>query len=142
MSAADILLVDDDPDLRQLIGMRLAAAGHNVREAGSGEEALAMLSAVRPDVLVTDLRMTGLDGLALFERARALAPSLPVIILTAHGTIPDAVEATQRGVFGFLTKPFDSRDLLARIDAALQVSGGARTGGSEGSWCPEIITRS
>jgi two-component system response regulator GlrR len=142
MNSADILLVDDDPDLRQLIGMRLTAAGHRVQEAGSGEEALGMLSAARPDVLVTDLRMAGLDGLALFDRARALAPSLPVIILTAHGTIPDAVEATQRGVFGFLTKPFDSRDLLNRIDAALQVSGGGRGGMGERAWCPEIITRS
>ena len=142
MSNPKILVVDDDPDLLHLIGVRLSVAGYEVTQAASGEEAIERFRSERPQAVITDLRMSGMDGHALFQRLHEEAPSVPVIILTAHGTIPDAVEATRRGVFGFLTKPFDSRDLLARIDAALQVSGGARTGGSEGSWCPEIITRS
>jgi two-component system response regulator GlrR len=100
-----ILLVDDDKDLLQLIALRLRAAGYSVRTAESAEAALASLSAERPHLVVSDLRMQGMDGLALFDAIRREAPDLPVVILTAHGTIPEAVDATRRGVFGFLT-PF------------------------------------
>jgi len=144
MSAAqaEILLVDDDPDLLQLITLRLSSAGYRVTTAASGEEALGKLAARRPDVVITDLRMDGMDGLALFERIRDEAPSLPVILLTAHGTVPDAVDATQRGVFAFLTKPFDGHELLAQVGRALRVSGGEiRTDVSE-SWRSQIITGS
>jgi two-component system response regulator GlrR len=84
---ASILLVDDDRDLLQLIGMRLSAAGHTVHAATSGEEALARLPVVRPQLVLTDMRMEGMDGMALFERVHAMMPTLPVIILTAHGTM-------------------------------------------------------
>ena len=97
----DILLVDDDPDLLKLISLRLASAGYRVRTADSGEAALGALAVARPGVVITDLRMPGIDGLQLFEAIHREHPALPVIILTAHGTIPDAVSATQRGVFGF-----------------------------------------
>ena len=100
-----VLLVDDDADLLQLIVMRIESAGYQVVAVSSGEEALASVSAMRPDLVVTDLRMEGIDGLALFERLRRISPTLPVIILTAHGTIPDAVAAMQNGLFGFLTNP-------------------------------------
>ncbi len=73
--------------------------------------------------MVTDLRMPGIDGLQLFDAIHRQHPALPVLILTAHGTIPDAVAATQRGVFGFLTKPFDSQELLQKVAAALKLSG-------------------
>lgn len=119
---ARILVVDDDSDLLALITMRLHSAGYTVAQAASGAEALEIFRAERPRVVVTDLRMDGMDGHALFERLHAEAPSVPVIILTAHGTIPDAVAATQRGVFSFLTKPFDGRELLARIAAAIALS--------------------
>ena len=150
--AAEILLVDDDPDLLKLISLRLSAAGYRVKNAESGEIALAQIAVSRPAVVVTDLRMPGIDGLQLFEQINAQHPTLPVIILTAHGTIPDAVAATQRGVFGFLTKPFDPQDLLKKVAQAVTVSGEARDSGvggnsvggatPESAWRAEIVTRS
>ena len=144
--AAEILLVDDDPDLLKLIGMRLSAAGYRVRSAESGESALAQIAVARPAVVVTDLRMPGIDGMQLFEQINVQHPTLPVIILTAHGTIPDAVAATQRGVFGFLTKPFDPQELLKKVAQAAAVAGEARDGGAPSgageTWRAEIVTRS
>ena len=144
--AAEILLVDDDPDLLKLIGLRLSAAGYRVRSAESGEAALAQCAVSRPAVVVTDLRMPGIDGMQLFEQINAQHPTMPVIILTAHGTIPDAVAATQRGVFGFLTKPFDPQELLKKVAQAVTVAGESResAGGApaEDVWRAEIVTRS
>ena len=144
--AAEILLGDDDPDLLKLIGLRLSAAGYRVRNAESGEAALAQIAVGRPAVVVTDLRMPGIDGMQLFEQINAQHPTLPVIILTAHGTIPDAVAATQRGVFGFLTKPFDPQDLLKKVAQAVTVSGESRdetqTAASAEAWRADIVTRS
>lgn len=138
-----ILLVDDDTDLLRLLSIRLAGAGFEVASAESGEEALAQLPVVRPNLVITDLRMSGMDGLALFEAIRSAQSSLPVIILTAHGSIPDAVAATRRGVFSFLTKPVDSKELLREIQRALSVSGGGQEAvGEEQLWRAEIITQS
>ena len=144
MNRGDILLVDDDPDLLKLISLRLTSAGYRVRTADSGETALATIAVERPATVITDLRMPGIDGLQLFEAVHRQHPALPVIILTAHGTIPDAVSATQRGVFGYLTKPFDSQDLLQKVAAALEASGGeaAGSGTAAGQWRASIITRS
>jgi two-component system, NtrC family, response regulator GlrR len=144
MNRGDILLVDDDPDLLKLISLRLTSAGYRVRTADSGETALATIAVERPSTVITDLRMPGIDGLQLFEAVHRQHPALPVIILTAHGTIPDAVNATQRGVFGYLTKPFDSQDLLQKVAAALEASGGEAVGSgtAAGEWRASIITRS
>lgn len=140
---AQILLVDDDRDLLQLISLRLTAAGYAVQTAESGAQALAQLAVARPRVVITDLRMEGMDGMALFDRIHAVMPTLPVIILTAHGTIPDAVTATRRGVFSFLTKPFDGKDLLAQVEQALKFSGGTEiAGGVPEAWRAAIVTRS
>ena len=143
MNTSDILLVDDDPDLLQLISLRLTSAGYRVRTADSGETALASLAVARPAAVITDLRMPGIDGMQLFEAIHRDHPALPVIILTAHGTIPDAVSATQRGLFGFLTKPFDSQDLLQKVAAAIKLSGddGAQQAASA-EWRAGIVTRS
>jgi two-component system, NtrC family, response regulator GlrR len=135
-----VLLVDDDADLLQLIAMRLSASGYDVASATSGEQALASLAVSRPQVVITDLRMEGMDGMALFDAIHRESPTLPVVILTAHGTIPDAVTATRRGVFSFLTKPFDSRVLLATVAEALRLSS-MPAGGAE-NWRAEILTRS
>jgi two-component system response regulator GlrR len=137
-----ILVVDDDPDLLHLIGVRLTVAGYAVSQATSGEEALQRFQVDRPQAVITDLRMDGMDGHALFARLHAEAPSVPVIILTAHGTIPDAVAATQRGVFGFLTKPFEGRDLLERVAAAVALSPPVQAVGSDGKWRAAIVSRS
>ncbi|MCC6473134.1 MAG: sigma 54-interacting transcriptional regulator [Burkholderiales bacterium] len=140
MSRSTILLVDDDVDILKLVSMRLSAAGHEVQALDSGERALAAFEARRPHLVITDLKMGGMDGMALFEEIRRRAPTLPVIVLTAHGTIPDAVAATQRGVFGFLPKPFDSRVLLDQVERALRLSG-AQSGATE-EWRSDFVTAS
>ncbi len=137
-----ILVVDDDPDLLRLMQIRLTAAGYAVSTAESGERALVQASIARPQLVVTDLRMGGMDGMALFESMRADHPTMPVIILTAHGTIPDAVAAVQRGVFGYLTKPFEPKALLTEVERALAMAGGVHAAGDAGGeWRRDIITR-
>ncbi|WP_292959376.1 response regulator, partial [Neptuniibacter sp. UBA6509] len=131
-----ILLVDDDSSLLKLLSMRLAAFGFEISCTESAEEALEKISD-KVDLVVTDLRMEGMDGMALFTQLQRLYPQLPVIIITAHGSIPEAVTATQQGVFGFLTKPIDRDQLMQTIDAAL-----ASTSRSEGTWRENIISRS
>ncbi len=120
-SAPAILIVDDDPTLLRLLGILLREEGYRVLSADSAERALALLAAEKPNLLLTDLRMGGMDGLALFDAVRRSYPLLPVIILTAHGTIPEAVEATRRGVFGFITKPYEAHTLLTEVRKALAV---------------------
>ncbi|MEN9481803.1 MAG: hypothetical protein RLZZ298_3198 [Pseudomonadota bacterium] len=119
---AHILVVDDDEDILRLLTMRLHARGFRVTSVASAEQALAHLAVDPPRVVISDIRLPGRDGLSLFEEVRSTRPTLPVILLTAHGNIPDAVDATSRGVFGYLTKPFDSQVLLEKIDQALQLS--------------------
>jgi two-component system response regulator GlrR len=137
-----VLVVDDDPDLLKLLAMRLGAAGYGVQTAESGERALAAIAVSRPDVVVTDLKMGGMDGLALFDAVQRTAPTLPVIILTAHGTIPDAVDATKRGVFGFLPKPFEGKELLAQVEQALKLSSVGSGAADGGDWRADFITAS
>src|SRR2546421_3381593 len=135
-----VLLVDDVKDLLQLIAMRLSAAGYAVNAVESGEAALAALAVARPQVVVTDLRMQGMDGMALFDAIHRDSPSLPVVILTAHGTIPEAVMATRRGVFSFLTKPFEPKVLLDTVAQAMRLS--SPPSGQMEDWRSELITRS
>src|SRR4051794_21987209 len=135
-----VLLVDDDRDLLQLIAMRLQAAGYAVTAVESGEAALAALAVARPQVVVTDLRMQGMDGMGLFEAVHRDSPSLPVVILTAHGTIPEAVAATRRGGYSFLTKPFEPKVLLDTVAQAMRVSSPPGTPGQMEEWRSEIIT--
>jgi len=138
--SARILLVDDDADLLRLLTLRLEAAGYAVLAAKSGEEALARLAAERPQLVITDVRMPGMDGTALFEAIQRTQPTLPVIMLTAHGNIPEAVEATQSGVFGYLTKPYDAQNLLAEVARALAFAGGGVPADDE-TWRAGIMTR-
>lgn len=137
---ARVLVVDDDVDLLNLIEIRLKAAGYEVSQAESGEAALTVFRSVRPQVVVTDLCMPGMDGMQLFECLQNEAPTVPVIVLTAHGTIPDAVDATQRGVFSFLTKPFDGRELVRRIDEAVRLSPALDPRSADGVWRDELLT--
>ena len=142
MSNTKVMVVDDDPGLLRLLSMRLEAAGYQPVLADSGEQALAKLPVSRPQVVITDLRMGGMSGLDLFAQVHERNPSLPVIVLTAHGSIPDAVAATSQGVFGFLTKPFDSKQLLDMVRQAVAVGGEAPVETEQGAWRREIITRS
>jgi two-component system response regulator GlrR len=141
VSAAKLLLVDDDRDLLRLLAFRLEAAGYEVATAGSGSAALAQLAVERPQLVITDMRMPGMDGNALFEAVRAGHPTLPVIVLTAHGSIPEAVAATQRGVFAYLTKPYDPKELLARVEQALRLSA-APASTDDAQWRAGIVTQS
>ena len=133
-----ILIVDDDPTLLRLLGILLREEGFEVVAAESGEQALVQLERKPADLVLSDLRMGGMDGLELFEAVRKRYPALPVIILTAHGTIPEAVDATRRGVFGFIPKPYEHRTLLAEVRRALEHAAVAGAGAYEDS---QIITR-
>ncbi len=135
---ARILLVDDDVSLLKLLGLRLKSEGFEVNTAASGAEALEWLEQERPDLVLSDLRMDGMDGLALFDRIQRQHVGLPVVIMTAHGSITDAVTATRSGVFGFLTKPIDKEALRQTINEALSVSLSAM----ENDWQYRIMTRS
>ena len=140
---ANLLLVDDDADLLKLLSMRLNAAGHRVTAVESAEQALTQLSVARPQLVVSDVRLPGRDGLALFDEIRTRYPALPVILLTAHGTIPDAVEATSRGVFSYLTKPFDGKALLDKVNQALALPAQApHLQESDEAWRVAIVSRS
>ncbi|MGJ8681308.1 sigma 54-interacting transcriptional regulator [Paraglaciecola sp.] len=137
-SDPSILLVDDDESLLRLMTIRLQGEGYQVECAAGGKEALKLLSTKNYDVVLSDLRMPGLDGLSLFEEIMALKKDVPVILMTAHGTIQDAVEATQRGVFGFLAKPVDHDELRSLLTKAVEQNQGAQ----QAKWCESIITRS
>ena len=133
-----ILLVDDDPGLLRLLSIRLRAEGFDVVAVESAHDALGSLNRFSPDLVITDLRMDKMDGIGLLKELQTRSPGLRVIIITAHGTIPDAVTATQHGAFGFLTKPIDKDELLSLVERALKVSG---TVDVEEDWAAEIITR-
>src|SRR5580704_10572413 len=121
---ARILVVDDDPGLLRLLTIRLRAENYEVEAVESAAAALAACVRFRPDLVLKDLQSRW--------------PGLRVIILTAHGTIPDAVHATQSGAFGFLTKPVDKQELLDHVQKALKVSGFAHV---DEDWRANIITR-
>lgn len=140
-----ILLVDDDQSLLKLLTLRLKTVGYEVETASSGEEAIVRLPIFHPHLVVTDLRMGEMDGMALCEQIQHQYPTLPIIILTAHGTIKEAVEATRQGVFSFLSKPFDSKDFLEQIENALTLKGvyhDDEQGEIKEPWCANIITKS
>lgn len=119
-SRRTILVVDDDPDILRLMVMRLRAACYDTIAVSNGEAALAHIALNSPDLVITDLRMPGMDGMSLFNAIRAIKPHIPVIIVTAHGSEVEALNAIQRGVFDFLTKPFDNKYLLLQIESALR----------------------
>jgi two-component system response regulator GlrR len=133
-----IVLVDDDPGLLRLITIRLRSEGFEVAACENASQALTTVPRFLPDVLVTDLRMKDKDGISLLKELQGRYPALPVILLTAHGTIPDAVTATKSGAFAFLTKPVEKEQLLEQISAALKVSGFASV---TEDWRAGIITR-
>lgn len=135
-----ILVVDDDPGLLRLLTIRLRAEKYEVQPADSGAKALAAVARFRPDLVITDLRMAQMDGIALLRELQRRWPSLNVIMLTAHGTIPDAVKATQSGAFSFLTKPVEKEQLLEEVRRALKTSGFADTTAED--WRAKFATRS
>ncbi len=137
-SKGKILLVDDDPGLLRLLSIRLRAESYEVEAVDNAHKALATLNRFAPDLVITDLRMDKMDGIGLLKELQTRSPGLRVVIITAHGTIPDAVVATQGGAFGFLTKPIDKDELMSIVERALKVSGSHAV--SE-DWAGDIITR-
>ncbi|WP_127026002.1 sigma 54-interacting transcriptional regulator [Rheinheimera mangrovi] len=137
-NGARLLLVDDDPSLLRLLTLRLEGEGYQVISADCAETALVLLGKNKVDVVLSDLRMPGLDGMALFDEIAKRHAGLPVVLMTAHGSIPEAVAATQRGVFGFLTKPLNNNDLRDILAQAVHQSHVP----SKDEWRTDIITRS
>jgi two-component system, NtrC family, C4-dicarboxylate transport response regulator DctD len=115
-----VFLIDDDKDLLRATGQTLSLAGFQVRPFSSGNEALAQLDETFPGVVVSDIRMPGLDGLQLFERISSFDRELPVILMTGHGDIPMAVKAIQDGAYDFLAKPFPAERLVQCVRHAAE----------------------
>jgi two-component system response regulator GlrR len=137
-----VLLVDDDTDLLQLLSIRLKRAGYDVITAPGGRQALVILERRQPRAVVTDLKMDDLDGMALLAEIESRYPTLPVILMTAHGTIPDAVEATRNGALAFLTKPLNDAELIEGVRKAVEQHPAGEETQHEGAWRAEILTRS
>ncbi|HEY5577336.1 MAG TPA: sigma-54 dependent transcriptional regulator, partial [Deferrimonas sp.] len=133
-----ILVAEDDRNLRRVLRAMLVREGYDVAEAADGEAASAWLSGRRADVLITDIRMPKMDGLALFRHARERHPDVPVILITAYGTIGDAVDAIRAGAFDYISKPFDEAELLRVVGNAARTSVAAAREGAggdgEGGW--------
>jgi len=141
-SGQKLLLVDDDASLLKLLSIRLRHLGLDVETVESAAEALAKLPVFNPQLVITDLRMDEMNGLALYEQIQQSYPTLPVIIMTAHGTIREAVEATSLGVFGFITKPINHVELNEKIVKALNLHAGRLTNLSQEKWRKNIIGQS
>jgi two-component system, NtrC family, response regulator AtoC len=116
-----LLLVEDEESVREAFALRLADQGYTVQTAGSGEECLTLLKTFEPDILVLDLVMPNLSGLDVLERVKRTSPNLLVILLTARGTVKDAVEATRLGAFDFVAKSIDMEDLQHSLTRATQL---------------------
>ena len=133
-----ILLVDDDDSLLRLVTLRLESQGFKVSAASSANQALRLMYNTQFDLVLSDIRMPGMDGIALFDEVMNRYDDIPLILMTAHGTIQDAVLATQKGVFGFLTKPLDHDELNKLIDRAIESNKKV----ASGEWSSDIVTRS
>ena len=107
-----LLLLEDEASVREAFALRLRDQGYVVQTAETGEEALGLLRSFEPDVLIVDLVMPNLSGLDVLARVKQMSPALPVIVLTARGTVKDAVEAMRLGAFDFVAKSIDMDDLL------------------------------
>lgn len=118
-SRPQILVVDDEPNLRRVLAAQLARDGYDVHTAEDGRQGLSVLHEHHIDLVVTDLRMPNLDGMGLLREAHKQDPDLPVVMITAHGTVDNAVEALKTGAFDYITKPFDQADVRAVLRKAL-----------------------
>jgi len=130
---ASVLVVDDDTDMVSALCDVLCQAGYDARSANSGPEALRIVEQAAPDVLISDLRMAGMSGHGLQAELKRVAPDLPVIIITAFGSIQNAVESMKLGAFDYLTKPFGNSELLLIVSRALE-NRAARSSGCGLNW--------
>lgn len=133
-----VLIVDDDPSLLRLLSIRLTSEGYDVTSVETAEHALVTLKTDNFDAILSDLRMPGMDGLTMFKRLVELGKNTPVVLMTAHGTIEDAISATKQGVMGFLTKPIKHQELREILLKCVQIS----VPEHKQDWQSDIITRS
>jgi two-component system response regulator GlrR len=136
---ARIMVVDHDPESRRFMNSRLGTAGYTMECVEDAQAALDACVRARPNLVITDLKLNGMDGMALLKELKSRWPSITVIILTAHGTIADAVQATQCGAFGFLVKPVEKAELLGQVERAIASSTFTLVGGD---WRSQIVSRS
>jgi two-component system, NtrC family, response regulator GlrR len=120
MASGKILLVDDDRNLIEVLKVRVESAGYEADTALTEDKAIEAAKNTPPDLAIVDLQLEKSDGIELMQKLRLLLPDLPVIILTAHGTIESAVEAMKKGAYSYVTKPFNARDLLLQVEKALE----------------------
>ena len=123
--ANKLLIIEDEPDLRELLSFTLSREGYDVMEAETAETALQMLDSTLPDLAIVDWMLPGMDGIELVKRLRRddVTEDLPIIMLTARGEEPDKLKSFDVGIDDYITKPFSPRELLARIKALLKRSG-------------------
>ncbi len=121
MKKAAILLIDDDQSLRRVIEFSLAEQGYVVRTAATGEEGLALFEKETFDAVITDITMPGMSGIEVLKRVQAATPSLPVVVITAYGTVESAVEAMKQGAHDYITKPFNRDELRITLERALKM---------------------
>ncbi|MBK8213767.1 MAG: sigma-54-dependent Fis family transcriptional regulator [Myxococcales bacterium] len=131
-----VLIVDDEPNLRKILAAQLSRDGYDVLLAEDGEEGLATLREHHIDLVITDLRMPKVDGMTLLREALREDPDLPIVMITAHGTIDTAVEALKTGAFDYLTKPFDKDEVRQIVAKALKTR---QLAGEEASQTPEQV---
>src|SRR6266567_9492878 len=115
-----LLLVEDESALREAVAEQLTDRGYHVEQAGSGETAIERLADFAFDIIITDLRLPGIDGSAVVEAAVERYPDIVAIVVTGYGTVKDAVEAVRRGAWDFVSKPFQIDELLHALEAALE----------------------
>lgn len=120
LKSSSILIVDDDPHVLEVLQARLQASSFNVFKADNGPAALDILKKQEIDLLISDMKMPGMSGMDVLNKARGMKPGLPIIFLTAFGSIPDAVNAVKAGANDYLAKPFDGRELVAKLQKVLQ----------------------
>ena len=121
MALGKILVIDDDENILEVIRMRLESANYEVTTAAREEAALEAIRGQVFDLSIVDLQLAQTDGISLMEGLHLVLPEMPVIILTAYGSIESAVGAIKRGAYSYVTKPFDSQDLLLQIEKALDL---------------------
>ncbi|MBI3786575.1 MAG: sigma-54-dependent Fis family transcriptional regulator [Deltaproteobacteria bacterium] len=117
-----ILIVDDEPRMAEVVSMALTRAGYDCETCGSGSAAISAFEARGADVVVSDWKMPEMDGLELMRQLHKRRVNLPVILLTAHGSVPSAVAAMREGAFDYVTKPFDNDELRALVARALEIN--------------------
>src|SRR3954463_10087257 len=115
-----VLIVDDEPNLRKILAAQLSRDGYDVMLAEDGEQGLSLLREHHIDLVITDLKMPKVDGMTLLREAIKEHPDLPIVMITAHGTVDTAVEALKLGAFDYLTKPFDKDEVRQIVAKALR----------------------